>query len=356
MLDALSWATHGKGEYVKIAIGFHIQDGPWGGGNQFARSLAEALESRGDQVRFDLLDKDIDLIVLADPRARSSNVSFGAGAILRYLLFHNPLALVIHRINECDERKGSRHMNRLLRQANYCADHTVFIASWLRDLNLWRRKSSASVILNGGDPAIFNSHGFRAWDGKEPFKLVTHHWGGNLMKGFDIYRLLDDLIGEPEWRDRIRFTYIGNLPKGFAFKNVSYLPPMNGAALAQELRTHHGYVTGSMNEPAGMHHIEGALCGLPLLYRQSGALPEYCSGFGIEFSDPGSFLNALNQFMDDYGRLVARMPNYPHTSSRMCHGYLALFDELMANREEILSRRRHLLRNPWLWLRNQVPY
>ena len=31
------------------------------------------------------------------------------------------------------------------------------------------------------------------WDKKGPLKLVTHHWGGNYMKGFDIYKKLDTL-------------------------------------------------------------------------------------------------------------------------------------------------------------------
>ena len=55
-------------------------------------------------------------------------------------------------------------------------------------------------------------------------------------------------------------------------------------ALAAELKRHHAYVTGSMNEPGGNHQNEGALCGLPLLYRRSGCMPEYCAGFGIDFA------------------------------------------------------------------------
>ena len=103
---------------MKIAIGYIVQDNPWGGGNEFARSLAESLKSRGDEVRFDLIDSDIDIIVLTDPRENSPSVSFGAGAILRYLLLRNPHTLVVHRINECDERKNTQHMNRLLKRAN----------------------------------------------------------------------------------------------------------------------------------------------------------------------------------------------------------------------------------------------
>lgn len=63
---------------MKVAIGYQIQPGPWGRGNQFAQALAESLLRRGDTVRFDLSDPDIDIVVLTDPRARSPSVSFGA--------------------------------------------------------------------------------------------------------------------------------------------------------------------------------------------------------------------------------------------------------------------------------------
>ena len=33
-------------------------------------------------------------------------------------------------------REKTFHMNFLLRFSNYCSDHNVYIASWLKDLNL----------------------------------------------------------------------------------------------------------------------------------------------------------------------------------------------------------------------------
>lgn len=59
---------------MKVAIGYHVQDGPWGGGNRFAKALAKALEARGDKVVFDLADPDIDIIVLTDPRRDRKSV------------------------------------------------------------------------------------------------------------------------------------------------------------------------------------------------------------------------------------------------------------------------------------------
>lgn len=338
---------------MKVAIGYHIQNGPWGGGNQFARSLVGALVARGDRVVFALDDPDIDVIVLTDPRGRSPTVSFHAGAVLRYL-WRNPRAVVVHRINECDERKNTRNMNPMLRRANYVADHTVFIATWLKDLDVWRRESPCSVVLNGADASIFNPAAYRPWDGAEPLRLVTHHWGGNRLKGFDIYETLDRLVGDPAWASRIEFTYVGNLPNNVELPNTRYLLPLNGEALARELASHHVYVSGSVNEPAGMHHIEGALCGLPLIYRNSGGLPEYCAGFGISFNSAEGFIESLERMMNEYGDYCAAMPAYPNTAGRMCADYLSLFDGLIAERDVVLTRR--LWRNPWLVLRNQLPF
>ena len=339
---------------MKVAIGYHLQEGPWGGGNQFARALAVALEAGGHQVCFELDAQDIDLILLTEVRGRSPSAAFHAGTVLRYLQFRNPRAVVVHRINECDERKGTRHMNRLLRRANYAADHTVFIASWLRKLNVWRSGRPSSVILNGGDSNLFRPLENHSWKPGMPLKIVTHHWGGNRLKGADVYEKLDSLLGAEEWRERVEFTYVGNLPPGCVLPHSRHLPPMSAQALADELASHHVYLTGSVNEPAGMHHVEGALCGLPIIYRSSGALPEYCDGFGMEFADPDDLSAALERMMAEYDRWRAALEKYPHTAERMCREYIELFERLVSERDEIVARRR-LWREPWTVLRNQIP-
>ena len=108
-------------------------------------------------------------------------------------------------------------MGILLRLANYSADHTIFIASWLKDLNLIQKKANYNVILNGGNNKLFNMRNNVEWD-KKDIKLVTHHWGGNYMKGFDVYNKLDVLLSSNKLKKKINFTYIGNLPKNFILK------------------------------------------------------------------------------------------------------------------------------------------
>ncbi len=338
---------------MKIAIGHKLKNGPWGGGNSFVKNLSNALNAQGFSVYYDLSEPDLDFIVLTDPRSSSSNVSFAAKEILSYIAKY-PNTLVIHRINECDERKKTHFMNLRLRIANYCADHTVFVASWLKDLNIiYRHKNvSSSVILNGADDSLYNSSFHTPWDGYSPVSLVTHHWGGNWMKGFEIYKRIDELLIEPEWINKINFTYIGNLPKNFSFKNSIYIKPLEGKALADEIKKHHIYVTASINEPGGNHQIEGGCCGLPLLYLNSGCMPEYCSGYGVCF-DHFNFEASLKLIIDNYYSYQEKMKFFPHKASVTSSEWIKLFYILDEKRKDLIKARKNKRSKIYLFL-NQL--
>lgn len=335
---------------MKIAIGYKLISSSWGGGNQFATSLVSKARKKGHEITFSLKDKNIDIILLTDPRSYTSAVSFGAFEVIWYLFFKNKRALVVHRINECDERKNTFHMNKFLKISNYCSDYTVFISNWLRGLDIYEKGKDSKVIHNGGDSRIFKDYGCSEWDGLSPLKIVTHHWSPNYMKGFDVYKELDYLLMDHRWSDKIEFTYIGNLPEGFTFKKSKHISPINGESLAIELSKHHLYISASINEPAGMHHIEGILCGLPIIFRDSGALPEYCNRYGISFKD-GNYLPALKEMIRNYNFYKKQVSKYPNTADQMTNKYLDLFSALLKQRDEIV-RKRNLLRSPFLIIKN----
>ena len=169
-------------------------------------------------------------------------------------------------------------------------------------------------------------------------RIVTHHWGANWNKGFDIYLELDKLISSTKWKNKISFTYIGNLPKKFKFENTKVIMPLSGKNLAEAIKKNHIYLTASINEPSGNHHIEGAQCGLPLLYINSGGIPEYCSGFG-EIFDKYNFEQKLEKLMYEYIKSVENMKNYPNNSIIMCTEFENLFIEMLENKEKLLDQR-----------------
>lgn len=327
---------------MNIALSLKTSNGPTGGGISFLNNLIFELELKGHKVFFGLDNKTIDIILILDPRWNHSNSAFNSKDVLRYLTSINSNVIVVHRINECDERKNTYFMNKKLRQINYLADASVFVGKWLLDLmvtNPFSFHDLDIVIKNGANKSIYNSEGFKPWLGTGPLKLVTHHWSNNRMKGFDIYEQLDSLLGRKEFRTKFTFTYIGNLPKNFVFKNSLHVQPLHGALLATKIKEHHGYVTASINEPGGNHQNEGAACGLPLLFRKSGCLPEYCEGYGVMF-DENNFETKVMDFRNTYSDYVNIMRNYPNTADVMVRNYLDFFEILLKKREYIVSRRK----------------
>lgn len=323
---------------MKIAINYKFTDQAFGGGNRFFYDLYCYLLSNKHEVTDNLNDNKIDIILIMDPRHTSPHFTFGIKEIIYYITKINVSTIVVHRINECDERKNTHFMNFHLKLINYYADHTVFIASWLKKLNLWHKKNSHSVILNGVNRNIFYSKKNKKINKK--LSIVTHHWGANHLKGFDIYSYLDKLLNNKDFKKKFSFTYIGNLPKNVTFKNSKYIKPLNGKKLADELRKHDIYLTASLNEPGGMHHIEGASCGLPLLFRNSGSLPEYCSGFGIQFESQKDFLKKLIKLSDYYVQHQFQIKNYNRDSNNTSKSYLELFKKLLKNKNSIITKRK----------------
>ena len=168
------------------------------------------------------------------------------------------------------------------------------------------------------------------------------------MKGFDIYQQFDALLAKAEYQKHFEFTYIGRLPDGFSFQNSRYIEAKHGEPLAVELKNHHVYLTASQYEPGGNHQNEGANCGLPLLYRNSGSMPEYCHGFGVEFTEE-NFEQKLWEMHKTYDHWVERMSNYPYTAEYMCEKYYNLFVSLVNRRHEIISNRKNRSLPPIPW-------
>ena len=66
----------------------------------------------------------------------------------------------------------------------------------------------------------------------------------------------------------------------------------------------------------GNHHIEGAQCGLPVLYINSGGIPEYCDGYGVMF-EKNNFEEKLNELANNYLDYYEAMKSYELDSEKM---------------------------------------
>ena len=115
---------------MKILINRDVVEGPWGGGNKFVRAFYEYGKANGHKV-VNKFERDIDVIFLQDPRP--NELGIGINEAYAYCQMSRKTKLV-QRINECDARKDTKHMDKMLRACSQVLSHTVFVSNWMSRL------------------------------------------------------------------------------------------------------------------------------------------------------------------------------------------------------------------------------
>ena len=314
-----------------LAISMAPTWSPWGGASPFVWQLADFLKRRGWKIQY-ALDPLPDAVLVIDPRMDHPKKKYGLEELVRFRADH-PKIPILHRINECDQRKGTAFMDELLRQTSELCDYTVFIAEWLRDyfVERWFDPSRPhTCIYNGADPSVYHPFGAVAPRPGEVLKIVTHHWSDNPLKGFEVYERVDHLIADGKLPG-LSLRVIGRWPKSISWRSAELIGPMTGKPLARKLRECHIYFTASRWEPCGMHHVEGAQCGLPLVYHEDGGgIVEAGLKYGIGYrEDPSEALLQMAARLQEFrGKLMRAMPS----GDRMAMEYADLFQFLVTNR------------------------
>lgn len=254
---------------MKIFINRKPVDGPWGGGNLLVKALFEHAPKFGHQVTTDLSEKDIDIIFLFDPR--QGNSDWRTRIILLEAKKRN--IPIIHRVNECDARKGTSDIDKMLNACSHHTTATVFVSNWMQAYHqqYWNCDKQY-VVYNGVNQEHFKFR-FLLRNPMETVNIVAHHWSDNYLKGFDIYDALDEWVGANS--DKFTFTYIGR-HRG-TFKNTKCVDPLFGKELGFELSKHDVYVSASRFDPGPNHILEALSCDLPTYVHTDG-------GGAVEFA------------------------------------------------------------------------
>lgn len=304
---------------MRIAINFKPQRRPFGGGNQFVAQLVQYLRAQGHVVSYRLWPWT-ERVLLVAPRP-FMNVTFDIDDISRLKARH-PSVKCVHRINQTDLGRGTTTVDDLFKRANEVADTTVFISDWVRDYFLSRwfsPEAPHTVIHNGADASVFYPSE-RSWDSSQgPCRIVTHHWSDNWNKGFEVYQEVDRLIASGHLPG-FELSVIGRWPAEIRWQAASTQPAMPAAMLGEKLRWHHLYLTAAVAEAGGMHHVEAAQCGLPIVFRTGGGgIDEMGRQYGVEFQD--DVRQALLTARDHYPELRERVRQLMPSGTRMCRAY-----------------------------------
>jgi glycosyltransferase involved in cell wall biosynthesis len=290
--------------------------------------MVRYLRASGYSLRFDL-EAEVDGVLLTH-FGLTGRPSFGLDELKRYLKAH-PRVRVVHRVNDNDIRKQTGEMDRRLAEYDEVAHHTVFISAWLRDYHAARWfdiKRPHSVIINGADAAVFHPIGSVVAAPGEPFRLVTHHWSDNLLKGFKVYAEVDRLIADGALPG-VELWVIGRWPKDIQWRAARTFSPVNGEPLARLLRQCHAYLTASLWEPGGMHFIEGLQCGLPVAYHEDGGgIVEVASRFGVGFRD--DVAAAITGLRERYPALRQATLADPPSGDEMSLQYRKIIQRMLA--------------------------
>jgi hypothetical protein len=314
---------------MKIALGMKPIDGPWGGGNQFIKNLSNYLSKQSFKITYSLEDNDIDIILIIDPRKKNYQDNISIEEAREYKKKRKNTKIIL-RVNECDERKNTNHINEIFIKSASDSDMIIFVSDWLKSLyiNHGMKNENIDVIRSSADRNIFFPNNEKIYK-KDILQIVTHHWSSNKNKGFDLYKSLDKYLGIPEIKRNFTFHYIGNKPKLFFFRNSQYTKPTYGKNLGDLLRNSDIYLTASINEPAGMHFIEGISSGLPVLYVKSGGTTEYCSEIGIDFNE-NNLIEKLFEMKNNFKELKKKCLENQHSFSLMNETYSKLFIKVMS--------------------------
>ena len=311
----------------RILITMKPKEGNFGGAMAFVRSFVRYLDELKEfEVVYDFTGP-IDIILIIDPRLNSSN-NIPIDVIEKYKI-KNPNVFIVHRVNECDiKRTVSIEIEKLLLRAMKISTVVIFVSKWLRNYFLSKymlKNIDARVIINGCDRRIYFPSRFPTSRGK--VKIVTHHWSKDYMKGFGAYNLVDNIIEQKELD--IEFIFIGRYIDNYSPRNIKIISPRYGNTAADVLRTCDIYITGTQNEPGGMHYVEALSCGLPVLYSiGGGGVDEVCRQYGFEFKDKRTLIKGIDFLFNHKDEIRTKIDYKYLGSNRCCIEYLDVLREI----------------------------
>lgn len=285
----------------KVNILFKFVDGPWGGGNQFLKTLKNQFQAMNI---YEEEPESADIIIFNSYPFGSEYLYDKAFKLLRQYpgktLIHRvdgPISLVRGRDLSVD--KAIFYFNEAM------CDGTVFQSYWSREqcmhLGLNKKKHEIEII-NAPDPKIFfvrNDNGKQRATDK--LRLIATSWSSNPKKGFDLYSFLDEHLDF----QRYEMTFVGNSLVNF--KNIQHISPLQSVNLAEVLREHDIFITASEDDPCSNSLLEALHCGLPVVALDSGGHPELIGEGGRLFSGKDDVLSVINNVAENFEKFRGKI-------------------------------------------------
>ena len=290
--------------------------GPWGGGTKVLSAIVDECLISGHDIFFEediVSQKHIDVLFCKDPR---QNFTTGLIQFLNSKKNHSKSKL-IQRIGDLGTH-GKPELLELVKESSQFSDILVFPSKWARD---YLGSNKQSCIISNAPLTKFLSPKVNKLF-SEKIKIVSHHWSSNFLKGFDVYKKLDDYCSI----NNASFCFIGRKPENIALTN--YVLPQDIDGLINTLPKHDIYITASKQEAGANHVLEAMALGLPVLYhKDGGSINEYCKDFGIQYENFEELIYILENKKELLQNIANNM-SYTRSSIDMAKEYVDLFETL----------------------------
>lgn len=270
---------------TKINILYEFRPPPWGGGNQFLESLKNYL-SKNNSYAENIEEADVVIF----------NSHHGLSRVIRAKL-KNPGKIFVHRLDNLMSiaRGNGKEIDSLIAILNRkVADGTIFQSQWCRnrfyEYGIKSFDKYTATIHNAPDSFIFYpGDALSRIEKDRKFRLIATSWSDNPRKGFSLYSYLDENLNF----DKYSMTFVGNSPVNF--RSIKQIPALPSHQLAEILREHDIFISGSLNEACPNALIEAMHCGLVPVVINSGSHSELVQDQGIIFNDVTEALAAVNK-------------------------------------------------------------
>lgn len=282
---------------IKVHILFEIRDGPYGGGNQFLRSLRNYFQSIG------VYEEDIQKtdVILFNSHQRTSEV---ARVKLAY-----PDILFIHRIDgpmRLYNRMSDKRDDIVFAASKYLADATVFQSAWSQEQNHLlglHQNSFETVIPNAPEPSIFNRQGKTPFSKDHNIRLIATSWSPNWKKGFQVYQWLDANFDFKKYE----MVFVGKSP--IEFKNIKHISPLSSKDIAEKLKGSDIFIFASPIEACSNSLLEALHCGLPVVGIDGSSNSELIGKGGETFTSRDEIPGLLEKITKNYHEYQANIRN-----------------------------------------------
>jgi glycosyltransferase involved in cell wall biosynthesis len=305
---------------------------PQGGGFYFLRSFAEYLACAGDELC--AIDEHYDVLFTSHwlvPRRK----------ILRAMR-RNPDLRIVQRVDGAAQDYGrDPAVDQMQLAVSRLSDLTVFQSEYARTATLERFRVIAHdgpVIHNPVDLDCFRPDGERLpLTGSS--RVASVSWSTNPKKGSAA--VYDTARRNPD----ITFYLCGRYDNVPVLPNVKPLGVLDRDSLATTLRSCDALLTYSENEACPNHVLEALASGLPVLYRDSGAMKEIIGDAGLEVA-PDTFAGIFGSILQN-GREWSRRARQ-RASDRFAPA--AIFGRYRSELEAMRGRPSRLSPNRRWWL------